>query len=298
NLTPGRTYYVIDVVDANSFTLGVAPALGTLVTASAAGGTAYYDTPGGQQVLKVTDGSGHVSFNPGAAGHFRVKMIQREVGYQARPFTDDGQRVDASGDITQYVHLSGQPDVEVNVGFSYKALGLIEGRFLSDLDTDGQCQLRAPGVAGATVSLDENNNGQPDAGEPRAATDGDGVYRFLHDFNPEAPSSNPDSPRQVVAGALRPLASAAVQAISQGPVTTAAPHGFSRGGVFQFQGLANALGVQNGVTYYVVDAPTDTTFTFADRPGGPALAAVSAAGGTAVGAATTITAHNLQPGSS
>src|SRR5262249_4115964 len=148
----------------------------------------------------------------------------------------------------------------------------------------------------ATVYLDENNNGQPDAGEPRAATDGDGVYRFLHDFNPEAPSSNPDSPRQVVAGALRPLASAAVQAISQGTVTTAAPHGFSRGGVFQFQGLANALGVQNGVTYYVVDAPTDTTFTFAARPGGPALAAASAAGGTAVGAATTITAHNLQPG--
>src|SRR5262249_34497737 len=157
-------------------------------------------------------------------------------------------------------------------------------------------QLKDRGVAGATVYLDENNNGQPDAGEPRAATDGDGVYRFLHDFNPEAPSSNPDSPRQVVAGALRPLASAAVQAISQGPVTTAAPHGFSRGGVFQFQGLANALGVQNGVTYYVVDTPTDTTFTFATRPGGPALAAASAAGATAVAPATTITAHNLQPG--
>src|SRR5262249_12560595 len=153
----------------------------------AGGADLYYDTPGqpaSATLRKVTNRSGEVVFNPPVdadGSHFRVTMVQREVGYQAEPNPVDGQAAAANGDLTQYVFVSG-PGPPQTLGFRYSKLGLIEARVFNDLAGDGRRQQRDPGMAGVLVSLDENGNGRLAPGEPQQPTDADGVYRFRHDF--------------------------------------------------------------------------------------------------------------------
>ncbi|MEN6451761.1 MAG: SdrD B-like domain-containing protein, partial [Thermoguttaceae bacterium] len=54
----------------------------------------------------------------------------------------------------------------------------IQGAIFDDLDNDGKWDANEPRLAGHTVYLDNNRNGQLDPGEPSAPTDSAGEYRF------------------------------------------------------------------------------------------------------------------------
>lgn len=56
--------------------------------------------------------------------------------------------------------------------------GLLTGTKYDDLDRDGQRDEDEPGLAGFTIYLDANNNGQLDGGELSTVTDADGDYYF------------------------------------------------------------------------------------------------------------------------
>src|SRR5262249_2803433 len=160
------------------------------------------DRAGGTAVARATDNSGHTTLNPDVTANgndYRLTVSQKEVGYQAQPITsgDSVQFVASDGSLTQYLHVQGQ-GFEQNPSFTFKKLGLIQGRVLNDLDKSGKQTVKDPGMAGVTVYLDLNGNKQLDPGEPKAQTDADGVYNFLHDFTP-LPQPAPSLPQQVVA---------------------------------------------------------------------------------------------------
>jgi hypothetical protein len=304
HLTNSQPYYVKQVLDSQSFTLAESPTLDPLTDAAAGPASLFYDTPNATPVAQLTTSHGHASFNPdvGPDGqYFRLTVGQKVPGYQPLPDTTPGieQWASNEGDLVQYVLAKGSGS-QISPTFNYKKLGLIQGRVFNDLNESGQRQLQNPGVANVSVYLDENNNGQYDIGEPITAIGPDGVYRFLHDFTPPPTAV---ASQETVVGTLRPFASAGVRSVTPGLlnrtgalVTTTAAHGFNPGDLFQFQGLQNAAGIQNGQTYYVVSVPSPTTFTFAAAPNGPAIVLASAGAGTAVGALTTLTPHNLQAG--
>src|SRR5262249_33482394 len=149
----------------------------------AGGADLYYDTPGlpaTAALRKVTNNSGEAVFNPPVAGngsYFRITVVQRQPGYQAVAHAEDGPVAATSGDLTQYVFVSG-PNTSQTPTFEYTKQGLIEGRVFNDLDGTGRRQQKDPGMAGVTVYLDLNNNGRLDPGEPQTTTDADGAYRF------------------------------------------------------------------------------------------------------------------------
>jgi hypothetical protein len=303
-LANSKPYYVVQVLDDQSFTLAESPTLPPLTDAAAGKASLFYDTPGATPLAQLTTPHGHTSFNPDvtATGHYyRLTVQQKQPGYQALADTSPGVEQWASdeGDLVQYVYVAGR-GIQISPTFNYQKLGMIQGRIYNDLNGSGQRQLADPGVPNVSVYLDENNNGQYDIGEPITTTGPDGVYRFLHDFTPPPTSL---ASQETVVATLRPFASTGVRSVTPGLVsrtaalvTTTAAHGFNPGDVFQFQGLQHPVGVQNGQTYYVVSVPSPTTFTFAAAPNGPPIFLASAGAGTAVGALTTLTPHNLQVG--
>lgn len=78
---------------------------------------------------------------------------------------------------------------------------------------------------------------------------------------------------------LASAATATVSGIASGTVTTSAAHGLTAGQAFQFSALSGATDAGVAITYYVVDVPSTTTFTFATTRGGTAIATAAASSG-------------------
>src|SRR5690606_32559501 len=90
------------------------------------------------------------------------------------------------GDWEQTAPAAGFYNVELTIA-SPAAIGLDFGNFAApqilgvkwdDLDGDGLRDAGEPGLAGWTIYLDLNHNGQLDPEEPAALTNQDGEYRF------------------------------------------------------------------------------------------------------------------------
>ena len=69
---------------------------------------------------------------------------------------------------------NGEPGQAVNRVDS----GSISGRKYNDLNADGNQDSDEPGLAGWTMYVDDDRDGQLDASEPRELTDENGVYAF------------------------------------------------------------------------------------------------------------------------
>ena len=82
--------------------------------------------------------------------------------------------------FSQTVQLS-DGEVATEINFGDRAVpGQIRGRVFQDVDRDGQRQSFEPGLPGVVVYLDQNGDGQWQAGEPSRTTDGTGLYTFTN----------------------------------------------------------------------------------------------------------------------
>ncbi|MFC1766164.1 SdrD B-like domain-containing protein, partial [Planctomycetota bacterium] len=80
--------------------------------------------------------------------------------------------------LTQRVNvLAGEVILGVNFG-NFTISGGIEGSKWHDLNANGLWDTGEPGLAGWTIFLDANSNGQLDAGETNTVTDANGSYAF------------------------------------------------------------------------------------------------------------------------
>src|SRR5215204_3812928 len=84
---------------------------------------------------------------------------------------------------TYYVAVGGIPTTtlapfEVAVDFAPNSNGAVRGGKWIDLNSDGVRDAGEPAVAGVTIFIDSNDNGQMDADEPTALTDANGNYEF------------------------------------------------------------------------------------------------------------------------
>ena len=146
---------------------------------------------------------------------------------------------------------------------------------------DGQ-QVLFPGLTGATGDLAANvayyvipSTGKPNPNAFTISTDPDGT--------PLAASATSGTVTNAAANA--PIA---VDAVVGGLVTTGANHNFTVGQAVRFSNLGGASGMTAGTTYYVVGAPTATSFQISDTVGGGILLAAAATGG-GVSADTSVT---------
>lgn len=134
----------------------------------------YLDTNANNQLdsgesFSVTDANGDYSFSTLAAGDYRVNEVRQDGWLQTFPTI-------GHWDVTV-----GQGELLTGIDFGDHELlpGSISGVAWSDLSNDGVKDTGEPGASGWVVYLDENRNGQLDAGESVVVTDAGGNYSFV-----------------------------------------------------------------------------------------------------------------------
>ena len=173
NTTP---YYVI-TVGADTFTFSNVAAGAVIDEANAGSGLAYID----QDVPTVygTNPSGlvwpHVDLNQA----YRFRMSPPRTVFAAAPAT--GQEVSNVGELIQYNTFVGNNQL-LRMSYQFSVLAAIAGRVYNDFSANGQLDSMDTGLAGATVFLDDNNNGVLDPGENFVVTGPDGNYLFVHEW--------------------------------------------------------------------------------------------------------------------
>jgi protocatechuate 3,4-dioxygenase beta subunit len=129
-----------------------------------------------------TNGDGRYAFEDLAAGTYHVRevlpagwTITRPAGGFYEVSLADGQRADER--LFGNRLTDGDPPVGAPPAADAER-GTISGAVFDDLDLDGQRDAGEPGVRGARVFLDANDNGRRDRREARAVTDAAGTFTF------------------------------------------------------------------------------------------------------------------------
>ncbi|MCP4464608.1 MAG: hypothetical protein GY819_17580, partial [Planctomycetaceae bacterium] len=78
------------------------------------------------------------------------------------------------------IGIDGNPVTGIDFGNKFIPTGAIDGTKWSDENGDGKQSNNETGLAGWTIYLDQNGNGQPDAGEPSTVTGQNGSYQFIN----------------------------------------------------------------------------------------------------------------------
>jgi endoglucanase Acf2 len=161
--------------------------------------------PDGTVQTVTTNAAGHYSFTPTAGSTFSAAGF---APLNTAPATPGGSYT---------VGTKPAEGTGYDFGVSYPAsdTGSIQGVIVSDDSGTGVWAPTDRGLAGVTVFLDLNGNGQPDPLEPQTVTDADGAYRFgglapgLYAVAQVVPPGSrqvtpaPDAPpRQVIAGQI------------------------------------------------------------------------------------------------
>lgn len=127
------------------------------------------------------DGDGSVEVVV-AAGN-RLVVLKNDLTVSAEWTPADGQSIlnaivsDLNGDnVSEIIAAHGSSVSVLSAPVSPRAG--ISGAMWDDLDGDRVCDPDEPGLAGRTIYLDLNNNGQLDVGEPSTVTSADGSYVF------------------------------------------------------------------------------------------------------------------------
>jgi len=169
-------YYVV-AVSSDSFTFSNVAAGAPLNEATAGQGTAYVD----QDVPTVygTNGSGLVWPQVAVNQANRFSMSPPRAVFAAAPAS--GQEVSNVGELIQYNTFVGNNQL-LRMSFQFSVMAAIAGRVFNDFSDNGRLDSMDTGLAGATVFLDDNNNGVLDPGEDYVITGPDGNYLFVHQW--------------------------------------------------------------------------------------------------------------------
>ncbi|MCL1474338.1 S8 family serine peptidase [Argonema antarcticum] len=120
------------------------------------------------EVNTQTDANGDYIFTGLEAGTYTVAEVQQPGWEQTYP----------DGDGTHTVNLD-PGEIVSDIDFGNQALpGEIHGIKWNDVDGDGELDAGESGLANWTIFLDENQNGQLDAGEESTVTNANGEYEF------------------------------------------------------------------------------------------------------------------------
>lgn len=185
NVVNDKTYYVAAINSStNTFTFAEeigAPAVGNASATIGDNSSVFADDPTATPVSKLTWTSGTVTINAEKPSYYRVEVTPKSVGYV--PSND--QTVSANGDAVTYIEVTSNTN-EINPGFNFDRIAVIQGRVYADADGDGALDGTDPGASSIELFVDDNKNGILDPGELAVETSSDGSFTFY----PLNPASN------------------------------------------------------------------------------------------------------------
>ena len=156
----GRVY---DDRDADGPAGGLTPGLGGWRVYADANDNGQFD-PGETNTLSAADGA--YRLGPLPAGTHRLRAVTQDGWHATSP---------ASGAVEVTV---AQGQTAAGPDFGFFKFGVIAGRVFDDANNTLALEDHEAGLAGFTVYLDADDDGEPDPGERTAPTDGDGRYSF------------------------------------------------------------------------------------------------------------------------
>src|SRR6266508_2047658 len=108
----------------------------------------------------------------------------------------DGANAWTGGSLQTTVDIGGSGATSIQLAPAAIIAGEISGIKFNDVDGDGIYDAGEAGLAGWTIFIDSNNNGQLDAGEASTVTDATGAYSFS--VTPDADKSDVDNDPYII----------------------------------------------------------------------------------------------------
>ncbi len=172
------TLYFVTSISGTTFTYSTT-AGGTAVSGSSAGaGAAYVDQ--GTTSYYATDSKGLVSPHVDVFQTYRFAMAPTRGVFLGQP--SGNQELSWVNELLEYNTFEGRNQL-LRMQFEFEIQAAIAGTVYNDFEDNGQLDSFDNGLAGATVFLDDNNNGTLDLGEQSVTTGVDGAYLFVHDWS-------------------------------------------------------------------------------------------------------------------